>query len=405
MPTNITQSGKCPAVLIVVGSLQVGGAETHIAAIAPALQRLGWSVSVYSLGGTGPLHERLESQHVTVIVPPLVRRRRGFGRLLAILKLAIFAGHLLMQLIRRRPAVVHFFLPEAYLVGGVLAAIARLPVRVMSRRSLNVYSSERPAIRGLEIKLHRTMSAILANSRSVARELRDVEHVPADRVGLIYNGIDASRFCCLEARSLTRASLGLAAATVAMIAVGNLIPYKGHSDLIEALRSGADRLPADWRLFVVGRDDGIGPELARQAAAASFADKIVFLGERRDIPELLSACEIGLLCSHQEGFSNAVLEGMAAGLPMIVTDVGGNREAVVDGECGFVVPSHNPRQLAEAIVALTNDGPLRARFGAAGRHRVLEQFSLEKCVMKYDRLYRILVAGGRLADCPDVRMT
>jgi glycosyltransferase involved in cell wall biosynthesis len=279
-----------------------------------------------------------------------------------------------------------------------------LPVRVMSRRSLNVYSQNRHWVREIEIKLHRTMSAILGNSLSVVRELHGVEYVPSDRLGLLYNGIDAAVFHRPELREAERAALSLSPATVAMITVGNLIPYKGHADLIEALRLSAGKLPADWRLFIVGRDDGIGEALRRQAAAAGLGDRIVFLGERRDIGELLSACDIGLLCSHQEGFSNAVLEGMAAGLPMIVTDVGGNREAVADNECGFVVPAHDPARLGQAIVTVSGDAALRARFGAAGRARLLEKFSIEQCVAKYDRFYRAMRSGGGLAACPDLRV-
>jgi glycosyltransferase involved in cell wall biosynthesis len=405
LPTKMPRSSQSRELLIVVSGLQVGGTETHIATIMPELQRLNWSVTVYSLGGTGPLGERLERQNVKVIVPPLARQSTDIAGLLAAFKLGVVAFHLLAQMLRRRHAIVHFFLPEAYLVGGILAVIARVPVRVMSRRSLNVYSKSRPAIRALEIRLHWTMSAILGNSRSVVRELIDDESVPLERVGLIYNGIDAANFYRPPARQQTRAALGLAPATVAMVTVGNLIPYKGHIDLIEALRIGTGRMPADWRLFIVGRNDGIGEQLSRQAAAAGLTGKIVFLGERRDIPELLSACEIGLLCSHQEGFSNAILESMAAGLPVIVTDVGGNREAVIDRKCGLVVPPRSPAQLANAIVELANDGPLRARFGAAGRQRVQTQFSLDQCVAKYDRLYRALQAGGGLADCPDLRIT
>lgn len=397
-------SGDGRDILIVVGSLQVGGTETHIAAIAPALQRLNWKVSVYSLSGTGPLQAVLERQQVKVIVPPVARRSSSFSGLLTALKLLVTTGHLLLQMIGKRPAMVHFFLPEAYLVGGVLAFVARLPVRVMSRRSLNVYSQHRPFVRAMEIRLHRTMTAILGNSRSVVRELYDVEHVPADRLGLIYNGIDAEAFYRPAARAAARTALGLAPEAVALITVGNLIPYKGHADLIEALRLCAGKLPAGWRVFIVGRDDGIGADLRRQADAAGLVANIVFLGQRRDIADLLSACDIGLLCSHQEGFSNAVLEGMAAGLPMIVTDVGGNREAITDGECGLVVPPRNSARLGQAIAELADDGALRARCGAAARRRVLDHFSLDACVAKYDRLYRALREGGGLADCPELQV-
>jgi glycosyltransferase involved in cell wall biosynthesis len=101
-----------------------------------------------------------------------------------------------------------------------------------------------------------------------------------------------------------------------------------------------------------------------------------------------------LLCSHQEGFSNAVLESMAAGLPAIVTDVGGNAEAVVDGETGLVVPPHAPARLAEAIVRLANDPALCAELGAAARQRVAKHFSFKQCVSHYDGLYRMLATDA-----------
>jgi glycosyltransferase involved in cell wall biosynthesis len=95
---------------------------------------------------------------------------------------------------------------------------------------------------------------------------------------------------------------------------------------------------------------------------------------------------------------------MASGLPMVVTDVGGNREAVADEDCGFIVPAHDPDRLAQAIVTLSGDAAMRGRFGAAGRARVRERFSIGECVAKYDRFYRAMRDGGGLAACPELRV-
>jgi glycosyltransferase involved in cell wall biosynthesis len=131
---------------------------------------------------------------------------------------------------------------------------------------------------------------------------------------------------------------------------------------------------------------------------------ISFLGSRSDVPSLLAASDLALLCSHQEGFANAILEGMAAGLPMIVTDVGGNAEAVVDGETGLVVPAHSPDQLADAIVRLARDPAKRKAFGAAAHRRVSEHFGMERCVAAHDELYRQLLAGGVPADVAQIAL-
>ena len=117
------------------------------------------------------------------------------------------------------------------------------------------------------------------------------------------------------------------------------------------------------------------------------------MGSRNDIPDLLSASDIGLLCSHEEGFSNAILEGMAAGLPMVVTDVGGNSEAVVNGKTGVVVPARQPAALGQAILELAKDSKRRKEFGGAGRARVEAEFSLEKSVEGYEEVYGSLLEG------------
>ena len=390
-------------ILFVIGTLEVGGTERHLATLAPALVKLGWSVSVYSLAGHGVLRDEMQGEGVNVVVPPTqLPRSSVLGRLAQSLRIGT---HLFRLMRARRPAIVHFFLPAAYLIGAPSAIFAGVPVRIMSRRSLNVYQRSYPLVPDLERRLHRKMTAILGNSRSVVRELSEMEGVPANRLGLIYNGIDVGRFTDAGSPAATRESLGLGPNTLTLVIVGNLIPYKGHGDLLAALGKAAPQLPRDWRLLIVGRDEGIVSSLQAQAAELGIDRNVVFLDSRNDVPEILNACDIGVLCSHQEGFSNAVLEGMASGLPMIVTDVGGNAEAVLDGECGIVVPPHDPARLADAIVRLANDPSLRTGFGSAGRRRVAEHFALDRSIQSYDALYRALLAGTAPENIPQVRVT
>jgi len=219
--------------------------------------------------------------------------------------------------------------------------------------------------------------------------------VPDDRLGLIYNGIDLASDS--DARGAARATLDVADDALVLVTVANLIAYKGHADLLAALAAINDSLPAGWCLLCAGRDDGYGAELSKIAVSLGIRDHVRWLGERTDVPALLTCADIGILCSHQEGFANSVLEGMAAELPMIVTGVGGNREAVEDGVSGSVVPAHDPHTLGEAIAALARDPGLRTTMGAAGRRRVAEAFSLDACVGRYMRLYGALSAGNDAA--------
>lgn len=377
-------------ILFVISQLDVGGTERHLAMLAPALVRRGWPVTVFSLKGDGPLRSVLESAGVDVVGATSRSGDTGHSGRIGVL---LSAARALWRELRRRPAIVHFFLPEAYLVGAPLAALARVPARVMSRRSLNAYQASYPFVGAVEKVLHRTMSAVLGNSRSVMRELTAQEGVPARKAVLIYNGVDLSRFAQPETRTVARAALGLAPDSLVLTIVANLIPYKGHSDLLEALSRAKGQLPSHWRLLLIGRDDGIGAMLRQQVTALGLEGHVEFLGSRGDVPRLLAAADIGLLCSHQEGFSNALLEGMAAGLPMIATDVGGNGEAIADGMSGLLVPARQPDALSSAILRLADDPALRGRLGQAARERVLRDFSLEACIDRYEALYRALIAG------------
>jgi glycosyltransferase involved in cell wall biosynthesis len=377
-------------ILFVVSSMAVGGTELHLASLSAALTARGWNVAVYSIAA-GPVTELLEAKDVELILPPPARELLGKWPGGGIFRLTVTALHLLGVLLRRRPPIVHFFLPGAYLIGAPLAIAARVKLRVMSRRSLNRYQNRNRLVAPFERWLHTFMTAVLGNSRAVMREL-EAEGVSASRLGLIYNGLDTAQLPTTS-REQTRARLGVLDATLVFVTVANLIPYKGHLDLVEAFGRLKGRIPDYWKLLVVGRDDGAGAAVKALAASRGIAENVSYLGSRDDISELLVASDIGLLASHQEGFSNAVIECMYAGLPMIVTDVGGNAEAVIDGETGIVVPPQDPVSFGEAIARLAKDPILRRSYGVNGRRRVEAHFSLNSCVSRYEALYRGLQAG------------
>ena len=396
-----TSAGK--TILFVIGTLEVGGTERHLALIAAALVRRGWKVAVYSLAGDGPLRKTLTDGGVEVILASVNRDGRPAALARRIFRFALASGYLFGVMLRTRPSIVHCFLPAAYLTAAPLAILARIRVRIMSRRSLNRYQAKSRFLSKVERRLHRYMTAVLGNSRSVVAELA-AEGIPPERLGLIYNGIDPTQFTSNVSRAGMRASLGLAENDLVFVIVANLIPYKGHMDLVEALAMASPSMPLQWKLLIVGRDDGVGPALRRRAAELGIEDRLLFLGSRSDVADLLSASDIGLLTSHEEGFSNAIVEGMFAGLPMIVTDVGGNGEAVVQGATGLVVPSHAPQELSDAIVRLAGDPDMRARYGQAGRQRAETVFTLDACVTRYERLYRGLLDGELPGDMEELRI-
>ncbi len=295
--------------------------------------------------------------------------------------------------IRKNRPLVHCFLPEAYLLGSGVGMVCGATACIMSRRSRNHYQSRHPVAATVERRLHRHMDALIGNSRAVVQDLLD-EGAPPDRVRLIYNGIDAERFAMgverQELRRVLRDQLSVPDDRVVITCVANLFPYKGHADLLDAFPLLGAGVATRTTLLLIGRDAGSRAALEAQAARLGLSASVRFLGERNDVTDLLAASDIGVLASHEEGFSNAVLEGMAAGLPMVVTDVGGNAEAVIDGECGYVVPARAPADLALALGNLIGDADRRQAMGTAARRRVAASFSLDTCVAAYAALYEEL---------------
>jgi glycosyltransferase involved in cell wall biosynthesis len=378
-PTTLPDLPRQPrsSILYVVGSLEIGGTERHLTQIIPPLKSLGWQPIVCCLRYKGPLATLLEQSGIEVVAAPF----QALRKLSSTLHLLVAALWLLLLLLLRRPTIVHFFLPLPYLVGAPMAIVARVPLCVMSRRNQNVYQAKYPFARRVEAWLHGRMQALVGNSKAILRDLI-AEGAPPERLVLIYNGIETATHGPPPALSDSALSL---------IIVANLMAYKGHSDLFQALAQIATQLPPAWTLLCVGRDTEMGATLDALSRKLKLTEHIQFLGERSDIAQLLASADIGLLVSHEEGFSNAILEGMAAELPMIVTNVGGNAEAVVDGKTGLVVPSRDPVALSRAILRLASDRPARLTMGHAARSRVQAEFSLDRCVQDYNRLYQSLI--------------
>jgi glycosyltransferase involved in cell wall biosynthesis len=380
-------------ILIVAEALGYGGTESHLVAVLPRLAEADLDISVFCLADRGPRASELEQAGVRVLTGSRVANRRE-KRLLYPLQAGLDCSALYNFARQWRPHIAHFFLPGPYLLGAPVAMAARVPIKVMSRRRLAHYQRNWMGARRLERLLHSRMTAIVGNCRAILRELKQ-EGVAEAKLRLIYNGIEASTVT--HAKGEARAALGLDAAALTGIVVANLIPYKGHRDLIEALALAAPKLPPPWQMLCVGAGYDLEPELEALAAARGIGANVRFLGQRFDVERLLDAADFGVLPSRaNEGFSNAILESMRAGLPMIVTDIGGNAEAVIDGETGFVVPPAEPAALAAALLRLAQDPALRRKLGEAGRERLATHFTLTECVAQYRALYdELLVASAK----------
>ncbi len=369
----------------IIGSLEVGGAERHLSQVLPALKKMGFLIKVHVLSDKAPLKPIFDNAGIEVYLGQNLDWLPGTLR--KPIRLIISLTKLTVNFLKNRKAIRHVFLPEAYLLTAVAARLTFFsgPL-IMSRRSLNDYQQRRPILGTLERLMHRFTTAALGNSKAVVQQLYE-EGFTSNNTSLVYNGIDLWPFQNLLTKQELRDNLSINQDALVFIVVANLIPYKGHIDLLNALGKIHSQLPKSWKLLCVGNDNGILSQLKEHSQMLGIHNHVEFLGKRSDTPQLLAAADIGILCSHEEGFSNAILEGMAAGLPMVVTDVGGNAEAIEDGQTGIVVKAKNPESLSNALLSIALAPELRTRFGQAGKERITQHFTLQQCAQNYADFY------------------
>ena len=374
-------------IMILIGSMDVGGTETHLTRTLPTLNTPCRHVRVVCFRNGGVLVSKLREQGVEVSVPNFPTKNVGIKVLRKILNIFYSVAFIIRETREFRPHVAHYFLPEAYLLGGLLSFFVGPRRRVMSRRSRNFYHQRTPLLR-LETLLHRHMDIILTNSTAGLVDLKN-EGAPEHKIVLSYNGIDASEFDCANPDRSQLADLAMQQDDFIITCVANLIPYKGHKDVVSALklvRNQANEMGLrPPRMVFVGNDRGIQLELEKQATEAGVADLVKFSGPRADIPQILNASDLALLASHEEGMSNALLEYMCCALPIIATDVGGNRELL--GDAGLLVAPQSPTDLAAAIFELYTNEDVARKLGRRARARVVSHFSLSAAIHTYGDVY------------------
>jgi len=211
----------------------------------------------------------------------------------------------------------------------------------------------------------------------------------AERVAVLYNGIEPGPLPTVHQREEVRAELGVAPGTLVIGTVARLDPVKDLSTLLTAVAALRQPWPTA-RLVVVG--DGAEREsLEARARELGLGDGVRFTGARRDARRLLTGFDIYANTSIHEGVSLTILEAMAAALPVVATSAGGNPEVVVNGETGLLVPVRTSQSVTTALARLAADPVQARRFGAAGRARLEERFSMDRMVAEYLDVYRGLL--------------
>ena len=294
---------------------------------------------------------------------------------------------------RRRIDIAHTFMTKATIVGVVAARCAGCPAVITSRRNLGYWYS--PFYLFLFRLLNRLTSRVLANSEGARRSAIEIERINGPGVDVIYNGVDVARFSRPSAPAV-RERLGIPPNARVVGVVANYRPVKDLATFLRAAHRIAAR-HSDAAFLLAGKGP-LREELGRLAETLNIAGKVFFTDGAGDVADYLPLLHVACLSSTTEGFSNAILEYMAAGLPVVATDVGGNAEAVTDGVTGYIVPAGATEAFAEAVDKLLDDDELRRSMGVAGRRRCREAFDIGDCVRRYERYYGELL---RLTESPE----
>ena len=391
LPADAGASGTPIAVMHVITSLDVGGAETMLARLITGDDAGSVSHSVVSLKPGGALRAGLEEQGIPVqdlTVKGSVGALGGLSRLAGIIRTT-------------RPAVVHSWLYHADLLATLALALSgrRRRTRLVwgircSDMDMRRYArSTRYVLKILPFLSSRT-DLVLCNSEA-GRAVHERLGYRPPRWRVVPNGLDLDRFRPRPGeRVAIRAELGLSEDSFVVGMCARVDPMKDHATFAKAAAIFAETAPEAWFILIGAGTDEPGSALDRAIAASGIGSRFVRLGLRRDVSRLYAALDVATLSSaFGEGFPNVLAEAMACGVPCAATDVGDS--AAIVGDTGLVVPPRNPAKLAAAWERLRSEGnDSRAARGAAARQRVADRYALAAMIEAYRTLYRELVVSG-----------
>lgn len=375
-------------VLHLVVTLPVGGIEQRLKELVLRYSKEEFRPIVCCLRDKSVIGREIERHGIEVIELDRMRRHQFDP---------ILVWKLYRLMLEREIQVVATDEYHASLYGRLAARWAKVPAVVSTVH--NVYRRKLSHRFRINRVLARWSDRIIAVSNRVKADLLRFDRVSPSKVEVVPNGIDPCRFEDLSPKAEARKKLSLPENAFLIGTVGRLSIAKGHHDLLSAFRLLMDEEGRpDLRLVIIG-DGPLREELTQTVQQMGLEKVVFFLGTRRDVPDCLSALDLFVFPSLWEGQGIALVEAMAARLPIVCADYEGAREIVSDGVEALLVEPKEPRRLKEGIVRLLRDEGLGRSLSAAARSRAVTDFSVQGMVREHERFYKeILRTKGILLD-------
>jgi len=358
-----------PGVFLMTDSFQTGGSERQFVELARALDPLAYRISLGCLQSKGPLRKDLAAVEHFDLGGSLYRLRSMRTRY-----------SLAAYLRRSEVAIAHAFDYYTNLTLIPAAKLARTPVVIGSQRQLGDLLT--PTQRRAQLAMLRWSDCVVCNSHAAAERLVQ-QGLPSEKLRVIGNGLPPTAFAEIEPSTPRRPGF----LRVGMISRMNA-RSKNHRILLNAAARLRNRLP-NFELVLVG-DGPLRPELECQAEALGINDLVQFLGDQQDIPAILASLDVTVLPSTSESLSNAILESMAASVPVIAYAVGGNAELIAK-DSGILLPPDDEQALEGALQQIAADVALRETLGRNAKRFAQENFTIEQMRKKHEELYAELL--------------
>lgn len=367
-------------IIHVLFTLDMGGLETFVVNLAKKHDRARYNVSVCCFREGGVLRRELETAGIPVYT---VNKREGIDYTLTFRLARLFR--------EKNIDVVHTHNPMPWFYGAVAARIAGVGTVVHTEHS--GLFPDRKKLLWAERHLAGITDTVISDSMAVTERLIQAGRITPEKICTILNGIDLERYDTANAGEDARSPLGLGPDAFVIGSVARLEPVKDHATLLEGFRLFSAGAPG--AVLLLAGDGSMAGALKSMARKLGMKKNVVFLGTRKDVPDILKAVDVFAMTSLSEGLSLSVIEAMAARRPVIATRVGGNPEAIIDGKTGILIPPRDPAAFSEAATELYRRRDRAKAMGEAGRKRVEEAFDLFKMARAYEKVYDGHLRSGK----------